>query len=212
MEQNNFFKIVSAFLLGLIVGYLLGKANFSGAAMPRIEANSSVKIQGQENAPVTITEYSDFQCPLCHSFFVNSYPTILENYIKTGKVKYVYKHFPLNIHPQAPAAALASECALDQNKFWEMHDKLFENQDRWSGNPSHGDIFKQLAADIGLDQAKFNQCYDQATYKNNVDVDYNEAITNGFRGTPTFYINDQLIVGAQDTKVFTDAIDALLNK
>lgn len=209
-NSNKFFKLLSIFLLGMIAGYLLRGMNFSGSAVSTITENGSVKVIGQENAPITMTEYSDFQCPLCKKFFDESIPTIMKNYVETGKVKLVYKQFPLSIHPQAPDAALASECALEQNKFWEMHDLLFKNQDQWSGNAAHNDVFKKFAADLGLNTQQFNECVDTQKHVGNVNKDYQEGLAKAVRGTPTFYINDQLIVGAQATSVFTDALDKQL--
>lgn len=215
MPRDNFFKLLSVFLFGLIIGFLISKVNLAslgGQAVPQITEEGSIKVIGNQNAKVTVTEYSDFQCPLCHSFFVDSLPTILKSYVDTGKVKFIYKHFPLNIHPQAPAAALASECALEQGKFWEMHDLLFERQAQWSGQPSHLDMFKQMAAELNLNTDQFATCLDTKKLQKNVDIDYNESIAKNFRGTPMFLINDQMIVGAQDVKTFTDAIDAELAK
>lgn len=209
MSNNNFFKFLSVFLLGIILGYLLRGMSFAPQAISTITTESSVKILGSEKAKVTMVEYSDFQCPLCKKYFDESYATILKDYVNTGKVKYVFKHFPLNIHPQAPAAALATECALEQNKFWEMHDLIFQNQDSWSGKANHLDTFKQLAAQLDLDATKFGQCLDQKKFQGNVDADYQEALSKGVRGTPTFYINDQLMVGAQETEKFTELLDKL---
>lgn len=211
MSNNMFFKYLTVFLLGLILGYLVKGINFPSAqSQSTISDAGSIKAMGAENAPVTIVEYSDFQCPLCTKYYRDTYHTILDNYLASGKVKYVFKHFPLNIHPQAPDAALASECALEQNKFWEMHDALFENQSTWSGKTDHLDTFKKLAQNLGIDTDKFNACLDSQKYRNNVEKDYQEGINRSIRGTPSFYINDRIIVGAQDSKVFTDMIEAEL--
>jgi len=210
MNYNNFFKYLSIFLLGLILGYLIRDINFSPAAVSTITENGSVKVLGQENAPVTITDYSDFQCPLCKKYFDETYHTILKNYVETGKVKYVFKHFPLNIHPQAPDAALAAECALEQNKFWEMHDLLYETQSTWSGKADYISTFKKLAVQLNLNADQFNQCLDSKKHQGNVNKDYQDGLAQGVRGTPTLYINDQAIVGAQDTSVFTSTLDKLL--
>jgi len=207
-NQNNlFFKYLSIFLLGLILGYSLKGMNFSGFSIPSISGQGSNKVIGQENAPITMIEFSDFQCPLCKKFFDETYPTIFKDYISTGKVKYVMKHFPLSIHPQAPAAALASECALEQGKFWEMHDQLFQTQENWSGNPAHLETFKQIATQLKLDQNKFANCLDNKTHQSNIDKDYQEGLQLNVNGTPTFYINNQTIIGAQDSKVFLEALE-----
>lgn len=99
-----------------------GKRVTSGISM------DNVRMKGDKNAPMTIIEYSDFQCPFCGRFYSESYKQIENDYIKTGKAKLVFKDFPLSIHPQAPKAAEAARCAQEQGKFWEMHDKLFELQ------------------------------------------------------------------------------------
>lgn len=210
-KQENFFKYLSVFLLGVILGFSIAKMPLYSQSTSTITSEGSVKVLGNDNAPVTITEYSDFQCPLCKLFYDNSFPTI-KKYVDAGQVKIVYKHFPLNIHPQAPAASLASECALEQNKFWEMHDALFQQQEGWSFKDDHLETFKKIAADLKLDTAKFDTCLTAKTYTGNVDKDYQEGLTKGISGTPTFYVNDQIIVGAQDTSVFTAAIEAQLKK
>ena len=109
---SSFFKGLSIFMIGLILGFLISKIDYNSTNIPAgNQSSGSVKEMGSKDAKVTITEYSDFQCPMCSKYFNESYKTIVQNYVSTGKVKYVFKQFPLNIHPQAPAAALASECA-----------------------------------------------------------------------------------------------------
>jgi len=200
-------------MIGLILGFLISKIDYNNTNSPAgNQSSGSIKEMGSKDAKVTITEYSDFQCPMCSKYFNDTYQTIVQNYVSTGKVKYVFKQFPLNIHPQAPAAALASECANEQNKFWEMHNLLFKNQANWSGQSNHLDQFKQYAKELQLDENKFALCLDSKKLQNNVDLDYNEGLSLGMRGTPSFKINNETLVGAQDTKVFTDTIDRLLQQ
>lgn len=209
-SSNQFFKYLSIFLLGLILGYLLRGFNFSGNAVSTFTENESVKVIGKVDAPITMVEYSDFQCPLCKRFFDDTLPTIMKDYVNTGKVKLVYKEFPLSIHPQAPDAAMAAECALEQNKFWEMHDLLFKNQTDWSGSATHNDTFKKFAGNLGMDAKQFADCLDNQKHLGAINKDYQEGLGRAVRGTPTFYINDQIIVGAQDTSVFTDTLNKIL--
>lgn len=209
-NSNRIFKSISIFLLGLILGFLIRDLNFGSNATSSTSGSGSIKIEGKENAPVTIVEYSDFQCPLCKKFYDETYPVLQKNYVATGKAKIIFKHFPLSIHPQSPDASVTAECALEQNKFWEMHDLLFQTQSSWSGSATHNDFFKTLAGQLQLNQKQFNECLDQQKYAGNVNKDYQEGVAKAVRGTPTFYINDQIIVGAQDTSVFTDTIDKLL--
>jgi protein-disulfide isomerase len=129
---------------------------------------------------------------------------ILSDY--KGKVRLVYKHFPLGFHPNAQKAAEASECADEQGKFWEYHDKLFENQ----ANGLSIDKFKQWAKDLGLDTNKFNDCLDSGKYAQKVQADYQEGAQKGVDGTPATFINGKLITGALPYESFKQRIDGLL--
>lgn len=175
----------------------------SGAPVDRarLEAGGNVLQEGS-NAPVTIVEYSDFECPFCG----RAAPTVNGVLQKYGnKIKLVYKHFPLSFHPNAKPAALASECAAEQGKFGEYHDKLFENQTALSAAN-----LKQYAVDLGLNVEQFNQCLDTAEYSSKVDAQFAEGSQFGVSGTPTFFINGQKLVGAQPTESFEAVIDPLL--
>ena len=120
-------------------------------------------------------------------------------------VKVVYKHFPLSFHPQAHIAAEASECAGDQNKFWEFHDKLFENQAQLQGGATQ---LKAWAKELGLNTATFDSCFDSGKHKAKVDKQFSEGQADGVSGTPSFFINGQLLVGAQPQSAFEQIIDA----
>ncbi len=163
--------------------------------------------KGDENAPVTIVEWSDFECPFCSRFYSQTLGLIEENYIDTGKVKLVYRDFPLNFHENAQKAAEAGECADDQGKFWEMHNLIFENQ-----QIMNVDNFKKWAADIGLDTEEFNECLDSGKYATEVQKDMQEGSAAGIRGTPGFIINGRLVSGAQPYANFEAAIEAALNE
>src|SRR3989344_4635942 len=160
-------------------------------------------VEGSANAPVTIIEFSDFQCPFCSSFYNSALTQIRKDYVETGKVKIIYRDFPLSFHPEAQKAAEAAECAKDQGKFWEMHDKLFENQQTLSLSN-----YKAWAKELGLDSAKFNQCLDSGSKAAEVANDQQDGAAAGVGGTPSFFINGKLVVGAQPYSVFMQAIDA----
>ena len=170
----------------------------------------SVTTKGSPDAPITIVEFSDFQCPYCERFFANTLPQLEKEYIDTGKVKLVYKDFPLSFHEQAMPAALAAECAGEQGKYWEMHDKLFSEQSRWVDNPKVDDAMKEFADELGLDADQFNECYDSAKYADEINADMQEGIAAGVQGTPAFFINGQFISGAQPFEVFKQIIDQML--
>lgn len=163
--------------------------------------------KGDENAPVIIVEFSDFECPFCTRFYSDTLPQIKKEYIETGKVKFVYRDFPLSFHANAKKAAEAAECAGEQEKFWEMHDKLFDE-----GVKGGVSLFKQFAVDIGLDTKKFNECLDIGKMADEVENDLAAGSNVGISGTPGFIINGQLVSGAQPFEVFKQIIEEELAK
>ena len=166
-------------------------------------------VLGDKKAKVTIVEFSDYQCPFCRTFWKNALSEIKREYIDTGKVKFVYRDFPLSFHPAAIPAAQATQCAKDQDKFWEMHDKIFSEQEKQGqGTIQFGvNDIKKWASQISLDTIKFNQCFDSGKYKSEVEKDAADGSAYGVSGTPTTYINGKPIVGAQPFAVFKVAIE-----
>ena len=162
-------------------------------------------VKGDKNAPVTIVEWSDFQCPFCARFYNDAYAQINEQYVKTGKVKIIYRDFPLSFHPEAQKAAEASECAGEQGKFWEMHDKLFENQASLSAAN-----YKAWAVELGLDAGAFNTCLDSGKMAQETQKDMLDGQKAGIRGTPGFLVNGKVVSGAQPFAVFAAIIDEAL--
>jgi protein-disulfide isomerase len=161
---------------------------------------------GNPDARVTIVEFSDFQCPYCGKFALETFPQLKKEYIDTGKARFVFRDFPLmNIHPFAQKAAEASECAHDQGKYWEYADLLFAHQDALSVNN-----LQQYASDLHLDTAAFATCLDSGAKAAEVQKDMNEGISYGVKGTPAFFINGEFISGARPYSVFKDAIEKAL--
>ena len=163
-------------------------------------------VRGDKDAPVTIVEWSDFECPFCARFFEQALPSIEEEYIKTGKVKLVYRDFPLSFHTNAQKAAEAAECAGEQGKYWEMHDLLFAQ-----GVQGGVAGFKQYAKTLGLNTAKFDTCLDSGAMAGEVHQDMADGAAVGIQGTPGFIVNGKLVSGAQPFAVFKQVIDAELN-
>jgi protein-disulfide isomerase len=161
-------------------------------------------VRGAASAPVTIIEFSDYQCPFCAR--VN--PT-LEQVRKTygDKVKIIFKDFPLPNHPQAPKAAEAGHCAGEQGKYWEMHDQMFANQ-RALNVPE----LKQYATALGLDAAKFNQCLDSGKHAGLVASGTAQGEKMGVNSTPTLYVNGRPLIGAQPFEAFKQIIDEELSR
>ena len=155
---------------------------------------------GPANAAVTIVEYSDFQCPFCQRVA----PTLKQVREKYGdRVRIVWKDFPLtSIHPQAFKAAEAGQCAREQGKFWEYHDRLFSNQ-----QALQPEFLKKYAADAGLDAAKFNACLDTAKFSDRVQEQMGIGTSLGVQSTPALFINGRLIAGAQPYETFVSIID-----
>ena len=175
-------------------------------------------IRGDPNAPITILEFSDFQCPFCARFHTQTLPLLLEEYIDEGKVNLIYRDFPIqSIHPNALAAAVAAECANEQEKYWEYHDTLFEKQNAWAKLDSDSAIstFSQYATDVGLDQSQFDSCLESGKYLEEVQKDLNDGRTYDITGTPGFFIGNEdigfvKVNGAQPFDSFKKIIDAQL--
>jgi len=174
---------------------------------------------GDPNAPISIIEFSDFQCPFCARFHIQTLPSILEEYVDQGKVKLIFRDFPIqNIHPNALPASVAAECANEQGKFKEMHDELFDNQKEWSGLETANAmlLFSKYALEIGLEQEIFDSCLTNGKYIEEIRNDLNDGRDYGVSGTPGFFIgNDQVgyveLKGAQPFESFKKVIDAQLN-
>jgi protein-disulfide isomerase len=182
------------------------------SAPPTAQARGEVTVDdrfgiGEEDAPVIMIEFTDYQCPFCGRFYSQTLGQIKSEYVETGKVKLYIKDFPLDsIHPQARPAANAARCAAEQDKFWEYHNLLFENQQSLS------DVnYKKWAADLGLDEEQFSSCYDDRKYDDAITADFTQGSAAGIRGTPGFIINGQIISGAQPFENFKQIIEAALS-
>jgi protein-disulfide isomerase len=174
--------------------------------------------KGEKDAKVTLVEFSDFQCPFCGRHVRETIPQLDTEYIKTGKIKYVFKDFPLeSIHKNAFKASEAANCAGDQGKYWEMHDKLFENQKALNNE----DLLK-YAGELNLNTGNFEKCLNSGTYASTVRESISEGQKAGVTGTPAFFLainegNDsnvktsKRITGAQPYANFKEAIDDLLS-
>ena len=175
-------------------------------------------IIGNPDAPITIIEFSDFQCPFCARFHIQTLPTIMEEYIEKGTVKLVFRDFPIqSIHPNAVPASVAAECANEQGKFKQMHDILFEKQNEWSNLETVYaiELFNQYSEQINLEQEQFSSCLSTAKYVKEIQNDLDDGRTYGVTGTPGFFIGNQQIgfvelKGAQPFESFKNVIDRQL--
>lgn len=174
-------------------------------------------LKGDQNARLTLIEYSDYQCPFCSRYVRDTLPLIERDYIKTGKIKYVFRDFPLeSIHPNALLASEAAACAGEQGKYWEMHERLFDHPNALNATdmPAH-------AQSVGLNPSSFKQCLDSGKHKESIRKGMTEAVSLGVNGTPTFFIgltspNDskvkviRALKGAAPFANFKEVIDGIL--
>jgi len=187
MLKKHFWKIVGLVALLLIGGSIIYSNKAAEKANEGVVLESHVK--GNSEAKVVLVEYSDFQCPACSQFapYIND---ILEEH--GDNLRFEYRHFPLiNIHPQAVPAAKAAEAAGVQGKFFEMHDKLFENQSVWTKSSNPNGLFNQYAQEIGLDMDLFKRHLGSSVIADAINKSFNEARDRGFTGTPTLLLNDK---------------------
>lgn len=168
---------------------------------------------GSPDANVLMIEFGDYQCPSCRMFWKDIEPRLKKEYIDTGKMKLVFRDFPLmQSHPEALLAAMAVNCAGDQQKYWEYHDKVFREQYNKGDDVIRlkpADL-KKWAKDIKLDPAMFDQCLDSEKYKSEVLKDEADGEAAGVQGTPTFFINGRVMGGAQQYPEYKKLIDELL--
>jgi len=214
--------LLGAIIVGGSIIYMVnsGKAPQSGTpgtgttttvATPTVSETADV-VLGDANAPVSLIEYGDYQCPFCHDFFKETESVIRDQYIKTGKVKMVFRNFSF-LGPESDTAAAAAECAKDQQHFWDYHDALY-NAETKDGKENNGNITRafliKLAGDAKLDVPAFTSCVDSGKYATKIQQDMQDAQQYGVNSTPTVFINGQKFEGALPTAQFTAAIDAAL--
>lgn len=194
--------------------------------LPTKQPSAPIKISvdddpifGNPNAPITIIEFSDFECPFCARFHIQTLPSLFEEYIDQGKVKLVFRDFPIqSIHQNALPAAVAANCANDQGKFKEMHDIIFENQNEWNKQETVDALstFSQYATSMQLDQESFESCLTSGKHIPEIKKDLDDGRDYGVSGTPGFFIgNDEIgyveLKGAQPFESFKKVIDAQLD-
>lgn len=185
------------------------------SAQPRFIGIDDDPQLGKADAKVTIIEFGDYQCPLCRAFWRETLPRIKKEYVETGRVRIVFRDFPIqDIHPEATVTAMAAECAEDQGKFWEFHDKVFREQDRRGRDVVRYKVadVKRWATDVGLEAAAFNECLDSERHKAEVQKDYKDGADIGMNGTPVFFINGRALVGAHPFATFQKIIEEELKK
>lgn len=177
-------------------------------------SNSNLASQGVKNAPIAIIEFSDYQCPYCKRFIDQTFTQIKSRYIETGIVHYSIRDFPLGFHPKAKGAAIAANCSLKQNAYWQMRTSLFNNM----AQLSH-ELYQQIATELSLEMSQFNDCLNDTAIAAKIQRDIAYGSNLGIRGTPSFIIGrvengqiitPKLVVGAQSYDTLAYLIDTLL--
>ena len=191
---------------GLIV---LQATRSADAKIPPRVAVGDGRVLGDENAPVSVVEYADFQCPVCKRAETSIISRLEKEYVQQGKVKIEFRMFPI-IGQESFNAAQAAEAARDQGKFWEYHDALYNAQGSENGGNFTYEKLVALAKQVGLDVAEFESTLDGNTYLAAIQEEKDAADANGVSSTPTFFIGDKKIVGAQPFGQFSAAIEAEL--
>jgi protein-disulfide isomerase len=215
-KRSHFYSVLTvlAFAAGILLGYIVWGVDSPAATAQTanqpvtqpdefrrydIPIENSYAI-GPADAPITIVEFSDYQCPYCRRWHDEVYEPLLAAY--PGKIRMVYRHLPLaSIHPDATSAAEAAMCAGEQDAFWLFHEKLF------SGESLGNSVYIQYAQELGLNMNDFESCIDNRKYQQVVDEDLNFAIDLGLRSTPTFFVNGLMVIGAQPLDFFKNVID-----
>lgn len=165
------------------------------------------RIQGSTTAPVWLVEISDFQCPYCKQWHDQVYPAIKRDYIDRGIVRMAYVHLPLNIHPNAGPAAESSLCAAMQNRFWAVHHKLFDTQERWAAMQNPSAFFDSLAVASGVDEARYRECMASQVMRRVINGDVARAKASGVTSTPWFFVGNEPIGGLAPLDAYRQAIE-----
>ena len=181
------------------------------AAQQQSSTATVTRAKGSATAPVTVYEMSDFQCPYCRRFALETFRAIEQEYISPGKVRWVFVNFPLtSIHANAVAAAATALCAGRQGAFWPMHDLIYQYQETWTPLKVPGPFFVSLADSVGISKAKLVECVRSPATEAEIRVEAEGAERAGASSTPTFYIEGGLLTGAHPLPVFRQVLDSVL--
>ncbi|MEP6729561.1 MAG: DsbA family protein [bacterium] len=181
-------------------------------SLPALKAEGY--LMGSPSAPIEIIEFADFECPGCGQFSNLTEPDVRIRFVNTGLVRIRFMDFPLDIHKNTWDASLAASCANEQDKFWQMHDLIFQNQDKWNTETTsrpRGPL-ADLAKTLNLDMTKYNACMDSEKFKAQVQANLHEGERRQVNQTPTFIIGDQKIPGGIPFDAFKKLVDAELAK
>jgi protein-disulfide isomerase len=166
-------------------------------------------VKGSDSAAVEITEYADYQCPFCQTFATLQMPTIEERLIRTGRLRWRYRDFPLQQHPWARVAAHSAACADEQGKYWPQHDRIYEGQGEWATARDASDNFRDYARANGLDLGRYDECMASGKFAGRIQASYEEGTRLGVSSTPTLLVGDRLYRGRIDSDAIRRLVDSL---
>jgi protein-disulfide isomerase len=182
----------------------------AGSAQAAAPNTLTTRTKGSASAPITVYEMSDFQCPYCRRFALETFPTLERDYIARGKVRWVFVNFPLtSIHSNAVPAAQVALCAGRQGAFWAVHDLLFEHQQVWAPLKEAGPFFISLADSAGISKPALLACVQSPEALAEIRAEAEGAERSGAQSTPTFYIEGGLLAGAHPVPVFRQVLDSV---
>lgn len=231
-KKTDIWKFLSIFLIGVIIGVGLMKVDgyvrntetnvfevekaqkkddvakkvVSKSILPTKVTKEGYFYMGEDSAPVVIHEFAAYTCSFCRSFYQNTLPQIIDKYVKTGKVKFVFRDYPLGSENTAAVA----RCAGEQSKFWEMHNMIFDKSNEWRVVENQDLFFQNFAKELGLDLEKYNLCVQSGKFDEAIEADRNEGIEAGVTGVPGFLINGKVLRGAQPFSTFEEVIEGEL--
>ena len=166
-------------------------------------------LKGSDSAAVEITEYADYQCPFCQTFATLQMPTIEERLIKTGRLRWRYRDFPLQQHQFSRIAAHSAACADEQGKFWPQHEHIYEGQSEWAVARDAAGIFRRYAGEVGLDLGKYDACMSAGKYAGRIQASLDEGVRAGVSSTPTLLVGGRLYQGRFDSDAIGRLVDSL---
>lgn len=200
--------IVVAVVVVAAIVFLDRGTGDSQAQTPEVSLDKSV---GAEDAPVVVVEYADFQCPYCEQFAAGAGRQLKEDYVDQGQVRFAFRHLAF-IGDESTWAAEASECANEQGRFWDYHDKVFDQQAGENQGAFSKENLKRFAAELGLDTEQFDQCLDSGEYRSKVRQEVGEAQRRRINSTPSVLVNGQLIQNGSNYQVLQAAVEAALRQ
>jgi protein-disulfide isomerase len=207
------FAVLALAGIGVLAYLLLKPSTVSIPANVTVKASDTTGfhgyVKGSTDAPVEITEFADYQCPFCQTFATLQMPTIEDRLIKSGRLRWRYRDFPLQQHQFARLAAHSAACADEQGKYWQQHEQIYQNQSEWAAARDAGPLFRNYAKAVGLDLGRYDACMKSGKYAGRIQASLNEGVQLGVSSTPTLLVGNRLYQGRLDSDAIIKMVDSL---